>query len=380
MNKAVLKEFGSYLSEICSRGLVAEGRPIIWTIIANPKAGGFTIKSRWKSHRSMLQRSAELAAKNPLRRQSGPSLTALREGGTTGKQGLILTMHAGHAGQIANTVIREAASYSGVKPGDPFHPESPFYLIITAGGDGTSLDVMNSLYYAPRSVRRDFAVLRLPMGTGNDGSDFRELDKSLELLIMPSEIQHQKAIRLSTASNRGPFLAFNILSLGLDAFVTHMTNKMKGKLPGDSYKLWVDIAALFYDHIYKVDYSNIKSFNIEGDLIKEINEKLLLIAVGESGNRCYGAQQWILPDDRNICAVKQMSLFRKFLFKELFKNGNHADQDESILWSGHKVEYTSPHFVLAQTDGETIFLDKHDYPAVIELTEPCIPILKPKYI
>ena len=41
----VFEEFGSLLAQICSRSLVALDRPLVWTIIANPRAGGFTIRS-----------------------------------------------------------------------------------------------------------------------------------------------------------------------------------------------------------------------------------------------------------------------------------------------------------------------------------------------
>ena len=349
-----IEKFESLLSEICSRSPLLAQRPLSWTIIANPRAGGFTIKSRWKKHLSILEKSVERAKNNPLRK--GPA---------TGK--LQLTQAPGHAMEITSALIKEAAAKSGGRP---------FHLIITAGGDGTSLEVLTALYHAPPAVRADFAVLRLPMGTGNDGACAWELDVALDLLIEPSKIIHRRALRLTSASGKGPFLAFNILSAGLDAFVTHMTNKMKGKLPGDSYKLWVDIGALFYDRIYKVDYVDVRAMDEEGREVKAFREKLLLLAVGESGRRTYGSHKLILPDDRNVCAVKQMPLHRKLLLKELLKNGGHASKPESILWNAHSVQFSALHPILAQMDGETVLLEKGDFPARIELSEPVIPVLE----
>jgi diacylglycerol kinase family enzyme len=358
------EEFGSLLSEICYHSPLAAGRPFFWTIIANPKAGGFTIKSRWKKHLEQLNECKERAAKNPLRESCGPSETARQEGGSSAEQGLVFTKAQGHAKEITSVLIDEAskAAESAEK--------RPFYFIITAGGDGTSLEVMSALYGANEKIREDFAVLRLPMGTANDGADSFFLDEALNLIIEPPALVKQRAIRLRTASGKGPFLAFNILSVGLDAFVTHMTNKMKGKLPGDSYKLWVDVSALFYDKIYKVGVMDVKS----ADSIT-LNEKLLLIAVGESGRRCYGSQNWILPDDRNVCAIKQMSLFRKLALKGLFSSGTHADKKEAILWNSSRVEFKSQYPLLAQMDGETVLLEGSDFPALIELTEPAINVL-----
>ena len=356
--------FGAMVSEICAHSLLAPGRRLLWTIIANPRAGGFTIKSRWKKHHDLLVKCVQLAAKNPLRENSGPSQTAIKDGGAA--MGLILTKARGHAGELTGKLISEATATD----------ERPLYLIITAGGDGTSLEVMTTLYQTPEEIKKDFVVLRLPMGTGNDGSDAWELDKALELIIKPSVFARQRALRLVTASGKGPFLAFNILSVGLDAFVTHMTNKMKGNLPGDSYKLWVDIAALFYDRIYKVGFMDVRSTDALGNEVKAFREKILLLAVGESGKRTYGSHKWILPDERNICAMKQTPLYRKLALKGLFNHGTHVDKPEAILWSAGRVEFSARNPILAQMDGETELLEESDFPAAIELTEPVIPILK----
>jgi diacylglycerol kinase family enzyme len=213
------------------------------------------------------------------------------------------------------------------------------------------------------------------MGTANDGADSFFLGDALNLIIEPPPLVKQRAVRLRTASGKGPFLAFNILSVGLDAFVTHMTNKMKGKLPGDSYKLWVDVSALFYDKIYKVGVMDLTSIDEQKKEAVTLNEKILLIAMGESGRRCYGSQNWILPDDRNVCVIKQMPLFRKLALKGLFSSGTHADKKEAILWNSSRVEFQSQYPLLAQMDGETVLLEGNDYPAVIELTEPVINIL-----
>ena len=364
------EEFASLIAQICSRSPLAAGRPLVWTIITNPRAGGFTIRSRWKKHYAQLAECAQRAEKNAPR-EGGPSHTA-REGGHAGAPGLMLTKAAGHAGEITDALLKEAETEGGSQAGHA----RPFYLIITAGGDGTSRDVMTSLYRAPAALRDNFAILRLPMGTGNDGSDTWELDKAMDLLIEPSVLARQRVLQLKTASGKGPFLAFNILSVGLDAFVTHMTNKTKGTLPGDSYKIWVDLAALFYDLIYKVGHMDVRATDNEGKEVKAFREKVLLLAVGESGRRTYGSHKWILPDDRNVCAMRQMPLLRKLALKGHFAYGTHIDKPEAMLWNAGAVQFSAEHPLLAQMDGETVLLEKGDFPASIELTEPVIPILK----
>jgi diacylglycerol kinase family enzyme len=372
-----LAEFAGFLAEICSHTLLAPGRPLVWTIIANPSAGGFTIPFRWNKHRRILGAYAEKAARNPLRGDAGPSRTA-REwtgGDEPGKAGLIPTEAAGHAGKITRALIGEILSPPAFSA-PAASGDDPFHLIITAGGDGTSLEVLTTLYHAPALVRSRTAILRLPMGTGNDGADAWELDKALDFLIHPVSVGYAQALRLTTVTGKGPFLAFNILSVGLDAFVTHMTNKMKGKFPGDSYKLWVDIASLLYDRLYKVGPMEVRAFDDSLREFRSFQEKVLLLAVGVSGHRTYGSRKHILPDDRNVCVIRQMPLLRKVALKGLFAAGKHIDKPESLLFSARRVEFRGKEPILAQMDGETVLLRQEDYPAVIELTEPAIPVLK----
>ena len=288
--------------------------------------------------------------------------------------GLVLTTRQGHAREITAGLLEQySAEYN-----DHPHDNKPFYLIITAGGDGTSREVMGELFKAPEHISKDFAILRLPMGTGNDGADAWDLDGALNLLIKPSELRRQRAVQLRTARGGEIHRAFNILSLGLDAFVTHMTNKMKNVLPGDFYKLWIDLAALFYDRMFKVGPWDVQSRDEEGNETLAFRQKLLLLAVGESGRRSYGSRKWILPDERNICAISHMSLLRRIALKGSLAYGSHIDQKESLLWNAHEVEVNSRYPLLAQMDGETIKLEPDDFPVTIYLSEPVIQILGPK--
>ena len=367
--------FTRSIAQLCAHSLVAPDRRLVWTIIANPKAGGFTIRSRWKKHVRILEEYGLKARASPVRADSGFSGFAEAGGG------LVETAGPGHATEITRSIISETGAALDAYKKSGSGSNAPFYLIITAGGDGTSLETLSALYHAPAEIRSSMAVLRLPMGTGNDGADAPTLDRALDLLINPVNIVNTPALKLVTAAGgpsagKGPFLAFNILSVGLDAYVTHMTNKMKGKLPGDSYKLWVDIASLLYDRLYKVDFMEVRALDEKGGRVLGFREKLLLLAMGISGKRTYGSQKKILPDDRNVCAIMQMPLLRKLVLKELFSTGTHINKPEAILCSACRVEFSALHPLLAQMDGEAVLLEKADYPAAIELTEKVIPVLK----
>ncbi|MDR1411398.1 MAG: diacylglycerol kinase [Spirochaetaceae bacterium] len=379
-----IEPFAGLTAELCAHSLVVPDRPLRWTIIANPGAGGFTISGRWKKHHEALKAAARTACNSNARREnSRPSQTALAAEGNPGELsalGLVATRHPGHAGSITGDLLREAAEAAETAGETPAKKTAcpPFYLVICAGGDGTSLEVLSRLYSADPGLRDNFAVIRLPMGTANDGADFWELADALELLTLPTELFKVPALRLSTATEgKGPFLAFNILSVGLDAFVTHMTNKMKGKLPGDSYRLWVDIASLFYDRLYKVGPMEIQVF-AGAEEPRILRETPLLLAVGASGRRTYGSRNLILPDDRNACLIRQTPLLRKIALKKLIRTGSHAETGETLLFNARRVEFRGREPLLAQMDGETVLLRREDFPANIELTSPAIQALKKK--
>jgi len=375
--------FDGSLAEICKSSQVAPGRPLRWIIIANPSAGGFGLRSRWGKHRPALENAVAEAVAFAKAGQARENCAPMKTAGGFGNLpalsalGLVATNRPGAGREIAVALVDEAAGSLGESTNGV-----PFYLVIVAGGDGSSLEVLSVLQSAPETVRSNMAVLRLPMGTGNDGADAPQLAAALELLTKPSRVELTPALRLTTApagklAARGPFPAFNVLSMGLDAFVTHMTNKMKKKSPGDFYKLWVDIAALMYDRLYTVDFLDVKAFDSHGTEVMSFREKILLIAVGASGYRTYGSQKKILPDERNVCAIRQMPLLRKLAVKGLFSTGGHIKKPEAIPLSAQKLVISGVHPILAQTDGEAVLLEKDDFPATVELTEPVIPVLRP---
>jgi len=354
--------FSQALTDICEHSLIAPGRQLRAVIIVNPVSGGFIIKKKRQSRLGILKEYRDKAMTMPKRPMYKNVILDLTEG-------------PGDARELTKSLIKKAQDEI-----TQLKEDAPFYLIISAGGDGTHCEIMYELYGAPEIVRSNIAILRLPMGTGDDGADSPHFDKTLDLLINPVHVEFAPAVQLITSPNGknkdGHFLAFNILSAGLDAFVTHMTNIMKKKTPGDSYKLWLDIATLFYETKYKVDYFDVRAFDENDKEIRSFKEKLLLVAMGASGRRTYGSQNKILPDDRNVCAVKKISLLKKLALKGQIANGAHVDNPNAIIFSANRLEFTGRHPILAQMDGETVLLQPDDFPAVLKLTQPVIPMLK----
>lgn len=350
------------IQTIVERSAVFAGKNVIVTVIANPAAGGFKIRKYVKNNERWFAHALDTVKDQPVR---ATSCTVKVE----------QTREAGHEREIASEVFSRAVVDT--------NPDTLF-LIVTAGGDGTSLEVQGEfarrvLEKGQDSLIEKVCLLRLPFGTGNDGSDGRTLEDSLTLLTGDARIAMQSAVIVRTSGvNAQKWYAFNIASIGLDAFVTHMTNQIKNKLPGNFYKIWLDIACLFYDWIYKIGLMRVSAVDANGTVVKHHEDSMLLYLMGASGHRTYGSNQLILPDDNNVCGIKNISLMRKLTLKKYLRTGGHASFPDTILYSAKKITIDYDERILVQLDGEGHLLEPSDFPLIMELSKPFIKILKRK--
>ncbi len=343
---------------LVERAPAFRGKAVELVIIANPAAGGFTIPKRAHENKKAFLDVLEWARPNPVLVKS----CAAR---------LHLTARSGHAREIAEAVADEMLS-----PGFT----ADITLLVTAGGDGTSHEAQTAL--ANRMLRGGhpeladrLCVLRLPFGTGNDGSDGRHLAETLELLTSEVEIVKNPVVQVRRSGNQDIKYAFNNASVGIDAFIANLTNIMKSKIPGDAYKIMIDVACLFYNRLYRIGDIDVRTSR-GGQPSWAERSRWLLIVMGATGHRTYGSNQKILPTDENVCCVREMSVFEKLSLKELFKSGRHAGHEKAILLKADRVVIGYDSRLLLQLDGEIIHLEGGDFPLVMELSEPCLPILR----
>ncbi|MCQ2579079.1 MAG: hypothetical protein MJ159_00100 [Treponemataceae bacterium] len=376
MNAIDLSEYLAPIIKVCP---LWKNEILHATVIANPAAGGFTRKKIALEHESVLKAKSEAAAK---KEQSCKAFSI----------NVYETERAGATASFIQKFVKEASM-----------PENldTKYLIVTAGGDGTSLEVQTALVRIAfdlggeyeNIIKNRITMLRLPFGTGNDGSDGWSLEESLELLEENTHFSCQRAVKVDcrqgseipdfeyshndeSLSANPPWYAFNIASIGIDAFITHMTNRTKSHLPGNFYKYWIDLACLFYGLKYKSGMAEIRAYDKNGAVIETLKTGIVFCLLGVSGHRTYGSHQKILPDDRNVCIAKKMSLMTKMLLKEKFKSGKHINHKLAFLCSAEKleVEYDQP--ILVQMDGEVHLVCKENFPLTFERTESVIRIIE----
>lgn len=233
---------------------------------------------------------------------------------------------------IQETMKRENIKYKIVETTRPkeateIAENSKSEIVIAVGGDGTVNEVAKGL------IRRKFGVLGIiPGGTGND------MSRSLELPEDPKEaldiIIKGNRVKIDTGIAKGEeFL--NIASIGFDAQVVDIANKIKRKIniKGKfAYVLGV-LGTLF-------SFKRKKAIiDIDGVIY---NRNIVLMAVGNG--KYYGGGMKVMPHaslydgNLHICIVKDMSNFKiLLLFPTIFK-GNHLKFTQYVeTFKGKKV-------------------------------------------
>lgn len=362
------EELADGIKTILSHSPAFPGSNLVVDIIANPVAGGFKLKRYTKLRDAELKQLVGKAQKLQKRKES----VEVR---------LHLTEREGHAADIMQELIDlPSGTHADGHLRADARQESKRHIIITTGGDGTSLEAAERIALLPEPEKDRFGILRLPLGTGNDGSEGRDLITALGRFLGPVKFARRPAVRVTPASAGGgkPRYAFNIASIGLDAYVAEMTNKVKAKISGDFYKFWVDIASVFYDKVYKVAPMHVKLWNNLGKLVRDETKEQLLVVFGVSGYRQYGSNKPILPSKENVVLVSQTSLLRKMAIKTPIETGKYQGLPEVESYSASKaeVEYDKP--ILLQCDGETQLLTQKDFPLTFEVVRDLYNVVVPE--
>ncbi|MCE5255735.1 MAG: diacylglycerol kinase [Spirochaetaceae bacterium] len=350
------EELADGIQTILSHSHVFPGCSLTVDIIANPKAGGFKLKNFSKKRRSEMKSLVDKALSFEKRQE--PLSVRLH-----------LTERGGHAAAIMQRLLERSEA----------NGKDSRHLIMTAGGDGTSLETAERLACLPESEKDRFAILRLPMGTGNDGSEGRDLVTALGRFFRNVKLERRPAVHVTPSDEGGqlPLYAFNIASLGLDAYVAEMTNRLKARFPGDSYKFWVDVATILYDKVYRVVPMHTKVWDNDGKLVSDETKARLFLAFGASGFRQYGSNKRILPGPDNALLLSQTSLLRKMMIKTPIEKGSYQGfpEAESFLASKVEVDYDQP--ILLQCDGEIHPLAHCDFPLTLEVVKDLYNVIVP---
>ncbi len=367
------------LSDIFSKTELFKEKDVDLFLIANEKAGGFTQTKESEKNHAVLEKHLAGIKENQVTVHSI-------------NKKLLITERKNHGEELVREI---AAGVNGA--------ENSLTLVVSAGGDGTSLEVQTGLIkWALQSeenasvVRNKIVVFRLPLGTGNDGTDGHVFEESLNRLYKPLHFANSRAVKFSVnrevteegireagknpcdygdVNDKAPWYAFNIAGVGLDAFVCWKTNEEKTKHPGNHYQLMVDFATLHYNKQFPPKPAEISLY--EGEtLVEKINTAFEMVAFGASGHRTFGSGKKIFPDSENISIVRKLDVFTMVSRNYQLSDGTYVQTKLGKTYKGTKmvIEYDSP--IICELDGETHLLLKENFPVTMELTEPYIQILE----
>ncbi len=182
---------------------------------------------------------------------------------------------------------------------------------IIAGGDGTIREMIKHLTI--NNCQHPLGILAT--GTGNDFVKSLGLNKSIDESIEIILNNKTRDVYIGEVNND---IFVNVVSMGLDAEIVNMHNKLKHKIKS---KLSYVISAIVMLMTYKgIDIKVVA----DG---KTHNNDYLLIAV--ANGKYYGGGMMIAPDASvyepklQICAVKKINKFiLLFLFPLLFTGGH----------------------------------------------------------
>jgi diacylglycerol kinase family enzyme len=338
------------VSELTKFSRAVEEKPLIVDVIVNPHAGFFKRQSTLAGLINELeQKLADLRRRAPQRKVEIKTVH--------------FTEYAGHARAITEDILDdEARSASGIER-----------LVIGCGGDGTSNEICTALVDAERSLLDHLKLLRLPLGTGNDVADAETFEQAYDLILGPQNAAKTGAL-IVTTPGKPPRYSFNVASVGLDAYIVELTNRFKRVIPGDAYRVMVDIGSLFYERVIHPVSMDVRIQGVAGETVMPPFVPSMII-VGISGRRTYGGHMPVLPGAENVCLVQSMGVMDKVRNKKLFYLGRHGEMPQVRFFSASRVEIDYKARIPMQFDGEVEWLEPKDFPLTIQVLDPKINVL-----
>lgn len=349
-----LAAFRTLLMEWLETSSLFPGKNLHIDLILNPAAGAFRHGRRRRALIEALLEAPRRIPAPPSRLEREVRVSAWT------------TDYAGHE----SVILAHLQSADPTGPGDQ-------RLVVIAGGDGTSRGALISALSLPQEIRDDLLFFRLPLGTGNDAAETRDWPQALEALSGRGAVRLEpRTLSVIEVAAQGlpVHYSFNIASVGLDAFVVHLTNRLKAWFPGNSYSLMVDAASFFYEAFVQVVPTSVE-LTLHGRTVLRSAEAFLLAALGASGYRTYGAGKKILPDDDNFCLAGKKNLFTKLAYRKPFYEGTHRGLSGVTLARGDALTVVSPVRVPIQMDGEVVWLEPENAPLTMAVVDRGLKVL-----
>ncbi len=229
-------------------------------------------------------------------------------------------------------------------------------IVVAAGGDGTSNEVINGLMEAKLSGKKLPALGVLSVGRGNDFAHGVNIPHELENACQILKENHRRVIDIGRVAGgkypEGRYFG-NCVGVGFDAVTTIEVSKM----PRFGGFLSFFIAVLKTIFLY---YKGpLISIEYDGQTLRQ---RCLMISV-MNGQRL-GGGFWMAPNAKpddglfDLCIARETSRRRIFSLIPYFMKGTQGTQEEITMGQASRMAITAVEGVLpAQTDGEILCVD-----------------------
>lgn len=241
-------------------------------------------------------------------------------------------------------------------------------ILVSLGGDGTHNQVMRALEVAGDRVW----YFRVPLGSGNDAVEMESLGQLLLALEEKPIPKWIPEVRVQTP--RQSFRAFNITSVGIDAFVTMKHQQLRRVLPGNTYRIIANAAVLIFERLVGLGPTSITTPEEDLGCAERV-----LIAMGVTGRRTYGDHIRILPGDENLCILGSASLRNKLRLKKLLFAGDHVFDPIATMRRTESVTIDYDGRLPMQVDGEATWLESEDFPLTMRIHPRALLVVEPTF-
>ncbi|MBN2004077.1 MAG: diacylglycerol kinase family lipid kinase [Anaerolineae bacterium] len=252
---------------------------------------------------------------------------------------LVQTNRCGHATELA------AQAYA-----------DGFDLIVAAGGDGTSNEVLNGLMAAAADKAEVVGTMGLlPVGSGSDFPYNVGVPGDLHAACARLAYGKPRIVDVCRVSVDGasPRYFDNTVNVGFGGLVTLEANKVK----------WVRGMALYLPVVLKTVFlSHPAQMTIEyGEQTTTLRSPMVCVANGPREGGGFFCNPDAQPDDGllDACIVRDIQRLKMLALVPHFMDGSHVGRDSVVMARTSHVRITSPDFLVAHMDGEMLCTEAH---------------------
>ncbi|MFQ5401452.1 MAG: diacylglycerol/lipid kinase family protein [Anaerolineae bacterium] len=251
---------------------------------------------------------------------------------------LVHTARPWHAAELAEQAVRDG-----------------YELVVAAGGDGTTNEVVNGLMTAAEEGEAGTLGV-IPVGSGSDFASAVNVPPDLEGACRKLAHGRPRLIDVGRVSTPGRPSRFfdNTAGIGFDGIVTRESSKVK----------WVRGLALYLPVVLKTlllhdEWPDV-TIQYDGQEMSLTAMMVVICNGGREGGGFLVAPEAALDDGLfDLCIARQLGRLSSLRLIPAFMNGTHVGKEPVTMGRARRVTVTSEDELVVHVDGELFYGDGH---------------------